>query len=338
MTDASDYQAQLAVYQEQLNKVLEALEVDPTNETLIELKQTLTEGVEATSDYLKIQQEASIAVKDPAVLKAEKEAQYAHLKKPQFVFGDKFRVGGMCQARYTLDGKWYFATITDFNPQKNQCSVQFCGYGSTQDKVEEANVRLCHPHPPERSLLHEDVECKCLYSVDGKWYNARLDYLTAWGTFWVIFTDYGNTEEVDIHQIQLKTAEEQQQSAGQKRTLEKANLEAKLEALKQKAVQTPEERDAKRKKIHAMKSQMRFKKIEEERNEKQTNWQSFMAKDSKKKKKGSVSGMMKKKGSIFQSPDSVTGKVGVVGSGKGTTEFVNTRIKHKKETLSKVED
>jgi len=44
-----------------------------------------------------------------------------------------------------------------------------------------------------------------------------------------------------------------------------------------------------------------------------------------------------KKQSMFRSPDTVDGKVGVVGSGKGMTTFKNTRIldpRRKKVVLS----
>ena len=49
-------------------------------------------------------------------------------------------------------------------------------------------------------------------------------------------------------------------------------------------------------------------------------WQNFKDKAAKKKPAGFVSNL--KKESIFKSPDLITGKVGVVGSGQGITEFV----------------
>ena len=50
-----------------------------------------------------------------------------------------------------------------------------------------------------------------------------------------------------------------------------------------------------------------------------SSWQNFANKTKKKKKKGFMSNM--KKASIFKTPDTLDGKVGVIGSGKGVTEF-----------------
>ncbi|PRP79238.1 survival of motor neuron-related-splicing factor 30-like [Planoprotostelium fungivorum] len=73
-----------------------------------------------------------------------------------------------------------------------------------------------------------------------------------------------------------------------------------------------EERERKRKRIKSMKSQFRKKQTEGDRKERTTAWQDFNS-------KGKKTGLEKKKESIFKSPDSVNGRVGVTGSGKGVT-------------------
>lgn len=55
-------------------------------------------------------------------------------------------------------------------------------------------------------------------------------------------------------------------------------------------------------------------------------WQTFKDKAAKKKPTGFVSNL--KKESMFKSPEEVNGRVGVIGSGQGVTEFV-TRKKAK---------
>lgn len=68
--------------------------------------------------------------------------------------------------------------------------------------------------------------------------------------------------------------------------------------------------------------------MEKVRNQKKNTWQNFT--QQKSRKVGFFTGM--KKESIFKSPDSVSGKVGVTGSGTGMTPFINpveTRIKKK---------
>jgi len=78
-----------------------------------------------------------------------------------------------------------------------------------------------------------------------------------------------------------------------------------------------EVRISKRKKIRAMKSQHRKKQMEQVRDTKKTAWQEFTSKSTKKTKTGFYTGRPKE--SIFKSPDSVDGKVGVTGSGKPIT-------------------
>ena len=84
----------------------------------------------------------------------------------------------------------------------------------------------------------------------------------------------------------------------------------------------------KKKRIRAIKNANRQRGYDNERNTKQTGWQQFNKKFSKKRPKGSMSAAFKKKGSIFKSPATVDGKVGVTGSGGGTTEF-EVRKKYK---------
>ncbi|KAL0827517.1 PREDICTED: uncharacterized protein LOC106324311 [Brassica oleracea var. oleracea] len=74
---------------------------------------------------------------------------------------------------------------------------------------------------------------------------------------------------------------------------------------------------AKRRKIHAFKSKARQEQLEVAQN----TWQQFQT----TKKVGFYTG--RKKESIFKSPEDPFGKVGVIGSGKGLTDF-QKREKH----------
>ncbi|CAI7782937.1 unnamed protein product, partial [Closterium sp. NIES-54] len=74
----------------------------------------------------------------------------------------------------------------------------------------------------------------------------------------------------------------------------------------------------KKRKIHAFKSKQRMEMLEVMTNKKQNTWQQFQTKGIKKKA-GFLTG--RKKESIFKSPEDVGGKVGVVGSGQGMTDF-----------------
>eukprot|EP01105_Mastigella_eilhardi_P028582 TRINITY_DN951_c0_g1_i1.p1 TRINITY_DN951_c0_g1~~TRINITY_DN951_c0_g1_i1.p1 ORF type:complete len:278 (-),score=66.11 TRINITY_DN951_c0_g1_i1:551-1384(-) len=77
------------------------------------------------------------------------------------------------------------------------------------------------------------------------------------------------------------------------------------------------DKDAKRRKVHAIKSGNRLKRQEDERRDRQSVWQSFLQKQ------------RKPKDSMFKSPDNPNGKVGVVGSGRPMTDPTGVREKWK---------
>jgi len=75
----------------------------------------------------------------------------------------------------------------------------------------------------------------------------------------------------------------------------------------------------KQKRIKSIKSKNRFTKMAIAQRSKMNSWQNFQTKNKKRKAKGSLQNM--RKISIFRSPDTIDGKVGVTGSGKGMTDF-----------------
>lgn len=90
--------------------------------------------------------------------------------------------------------------------------------------------------------------------------------------------------------------------------------------LKILASDTDERKLAKRKRVKAIKSAHRLKKIDSARSEKQSAWKSFQKAAAKKTRVGFLTGKRNKE-SMFKTPDNFDGKVGVVGSGKTMTSF-----------------
>jgi len=82
-------------------------------------------------------------------------------------------------------------------------------------------------------------------------------------------------------------------------------------------------RKQKKKRIKKLKSDYRLTQIDEERNKRKNSWIEFRDKGPATKKART---------SIFASPDTIEGKVGVVGSGQGLTEFKTQRYEPKKLT------
>jgi len=72
-----------------------------------------------------------------------------------------------------------------------------------------------------------------------------------------------------------------------------------------------------------LKNEHRRIQAEELRNKRKASWQDFQ-------QKGKVSKKAKKTDSIFQSPDTIEGKVGVIGSGKKMTQFTVQKYEPKK--------
>lgn len=75
----------------------------------------------------------------------------------------------------------------------------------------------------------------------------------------------------------------------------------------------------KKKLLKSYKSKIRFQNLDLQQKEKQGSWQQFLKGKGGKAKSGFMTG--KKKGSMFSVPEGEGGKVGVVGSGRGMTDY-----------------
>uniref|UniRef100_A0A8C1TRL6 Survival of motor neuron-related-splicing factor 30 n=1 Tax=Cyprinus carpio TaxID=7962 RepID=A0A8C1TRL6_CYPCA len=154
--------------------------------------------------------------------------------------------------------------------------------GATSTKSSEAVA-------PTRSWRVGD-HCLATWIQDGQVYEAEIEEIdTENGTAAVTFAGYGNAEVMPLHV--LKPVEE-----GRSREEDGGKPKSKKELL-------AEQREYKKKK--AQKKVQRMKELEQEREDQKSKWQQFNNKAYSKNKKGQV------KRSIFASPESVNGKVGV---------------------------
>lgn len=141
--------------------------------------------------------------------------------------------------------------------------------------------------------------CMAKWNDNGQYYEARIDTINPDGQVNVTFEAYKNRG--------VSTLVELKEFTGQKRVL--------TEAEKLKRAKMNNKEYLKKKKAKKM---QRFKELEEERETEKRKWLAFTTKASKNKKIG-----VKNK-SIFASPDSVNGRVGIGTcgiSGKPMTEF-----------------
>ncbi|XP_074275074.1 uncharacterized protein LOC141599076 [Silene latifolia] len=186
------------------------------------------------------------------------------------------------------------------------------------------------------------TKIQAVWSEDGEWYDATVEALTPNG-YYVSFNEWGNKEEVDpanVRPIQEEGAvvntllEAEKEAEATKQALKRKIAQAAAADYQSKAIPAklrvnpddPEDvKVAKRKKLHAFKSKMRFEQLEVTQNKRQNAWQQFQTTKGRAKKVGFFSG--RKRESIFKSPEDPFGKVGVTGSGKGLTDF-QRREKH----------
>ncbi|KAG8650356.1 survival of motor neuron-related-splicing factor 30 isoform X1 [Manihot esculenta] len=200
------------------------------------------------------------------------------------------------------------------------------------------------PQPKDSEGMSSELEkfpvgakVQAVWSEDGEWYDATIEAFTPNG-YYVSYDGWGNKEEVDpanVRPVELNALVEAERVAeATKQAIKRKIAQAAFVDFESRSLppklrinaEDPEDvKAAKRKKIHAFKSKMRFEQLEVAQNKRQNAWQQFQTTKGSSKKVGFFSG--RKRESIFKSPDDPYGKVGVTGSGKGLTEF-QKREKH----------
>jgi len=152
-------------------------------------------------------------------------------------------------------------------------------------------------------------KCQAVWSQDGSYYDAIIDSISDdLTTCTVSFDKYGNTEIVKISSLRHN------EQAGMKRAAE--ITEAAPSTSKKSRATEDALREQKKKKM--LKKKQRAKEIEEQREKDKQNWLDFFnnSKGGGSSKSGkSLKGVSKK--SIFASPESIQGKVGVGTCGIG---------------------
>lgn len=147
--------------------------------------------------------------------------------------------------------------------------------------------------------------CMAVWSQDGQVYDAEIEEIDEEnGTAAITFLSYGNAEVIALQHL---------------KPLEEGKLRDEDGKPKSRKEQIAEQREYKKKK--AQKKVLRMKELEQEREDQKSKWQQFNNKAYSKNKKGQV------KRSIFASPESVDGKVGVGTCGiadKPMTQYNDT--------------
>jgi len=198
------------------------------------------------------------------------------------------------------------------------------------------------------SGFYVGLECEAMWSGDGNWYPCVIEAINEEdGTIGVKFIGYGDEETVPADKVRLMDlapgARHKRKEPDIKALLENGQIPKHLQIL---PTDSESVRKAKKRRLKALKLKAKIQAAEESGLAQKASWQSFTQKVSKKRKLGGtvfcyflmyypyltypLSIVISRKESIFKSPDTVEGKVGVVGSGKGMTQSATQVVVKKK--------
>ncbi|XP_062863149.1 survival of motor neuron-related-splicing factor 30 [Trichomycterus rosablanca] len=175
----------------------------------------------------------------------------------------------------------------------------------TSQPTEEVANESSTDTPLPKQCWKVGDNCMAVWSQDGQLYEAEIEEIDSEnGTAAITFTGYGNAEVVPLHALKAP---------------ELGSISTEGSKPKSKKERQAEQREYKKKK--AQKKVQRMKELEQDREDQKSKWQQFNNKAYSKNKKGQV------KRSIFASPESVNGKVGVGTCGiadKPMTQYNDT--------------
>eukprot|EP00761_Pharyngomonas_kirbyi_P008517 gb/GECH01008528.1/.p1 GENE.gb/GECH01008528.1/~~gb/GECH01008528.1/.p1 ORF type:complete len:288 (+),score=73.86 gb/GECH01008528.1/:1-864(+) len=258
-------------------------------EEQLEQVKSLQESDPSNTEYENLIKELSEAINLTQELIQEQETNDQPNKTSRFKLKDYVYV--------FYQNSWYVGTIADVNEYEvadtkgtasnvKKYAVRFIGY---PNNVAEFTEDMLQPYRfPPKEQIQPGTKCFAAYSGDGYYYEATIDKPTKDNTVWVTYTEYNDSEEVPLQHIRL--------------------------------INNNQQKTPKKKKPKDTKKVSKKKKMDQELRNKQAAWQQFQKKASRKSK---VVKKLSKRESIFKSPESVDGKVGVTNSGKGMTESGN---------------
>ncbi|KAJ9159103.1 hypothetical protein P3X46_024631 [Hevea brasiliensis] len=161
------------------------------------------------------------------------------------------------------------------------------GAGASPSLPQQANKNESTGISGEHEKFPVGAKVQAVWSEDGEWYDATIEALTPNG-YYVSYDEWENKEEVDPANVRpvefnaLLEAEkvaEATKQAIKRKIAQAASVDFQSRSLPAKLrinADDPEDvKSAKRKKIHAFKSKMRFEQLEVAQNKRQNAWQQF---------------------------------------------------------------
>lgn len=232
--------------------------------------------------------------------------------------------GKICAALFEEDHRWYAARILSVDEKAQTAEVLWLGF---KGKIVLPAKYVKLQETPEPNELPSGTYCEAIYTEDGRWYPCTIDRVVEEG-YLIKFKKYVTQRVVPIDYIRTKKDGKQI-----KRPFEEMSTFKTPEHLKVRPTDTPEQKRQKKRKIKLIKQHIKTKSADKDAKDRQNVWQHFNS-TAAKHKKGYYA--LKKGESIFKSPDTIEGKVGVMGSGKGMTKVLQKSTGAAPEKKSKL--
>jgi survival-of-motor-neuron-related-splicing factor 30 len=256
------------------------------------------------------------------VIDAQSKAILEKQGTPEFILSTERLttddVDRVCKAYYEADGRWYNAQIQAVDIEGQTADLIFFGY---KDVVTTNAVFVKVQPKPNPALFEAGTYCDAIYSRDGHYYACVVEKVSEAG-YHVKFKQYNNHREV-VPLIFLRESKNADNAKKKKKVFEDTTEFKVPEDLKILPNDTEQQREKKKKRLKALKASFKQSVIEKDSRQKQDKWLQFKQKAGEQKD-GYYHA--KKTESMFKSPDTIEGKVGVIGSGKGMTNF-NPKMK-----------
>lgn len=307
--DLEALEQKLETYLAQRSQLDLALVQDPSNEELLQLKGDLTEVIEMTEgiiDGAKGSSSQRIADEDEDAelerhLRAGGRGGGIHIVTEEEEDLDpalqmRFEKGMGCKAMWSSDGQWYSAVVTAVHPESGTYTVQFTGYGNVE-QVTPSCIVAANEAPPGPSGAPAPA------GVHGGAHGAAV---VATGSQRGVAAAGGGGGKA-------------------KKAAGGINPTAPIEIPPGLVIQETDTEDVKarkKKKLHIYKATIRKQQLEALTQKKQSNWKNFL--NGTKRKTGTFTNAKKK--SMFATPDSLNGRVGVMNSGQGMTSFTERKV------------
>ncbi|GAM23158.1 hypothetical protein SAMD00019534_063330 [Acytostelium subglobosum LB1] len=310
---------------QQLQEIEALLEEDPSNEELHTLKAELVDLIKKSSDLI-VGKERELSAATAAQATAT-SSSHANSNTPLYNAAAVSSPTSQTNHSDTLSSSSIAAAAAAAIGITGTSSSTKSSLSATTNTTTTAT--LSSPADSTVFKLMVGTKCEGKYSVDGVWYDAVIDEINKDGSYKVTYTEYGNSETLNVSDIRPVTRQKvagtvQDQSS--RYTTAADSLQQIPKHLKILPDDSEEVKKQKQKKIHLIKSQNRLYKADEESKKKKQAWQDFQNKPKK-----SIPGTFtdKKRVSMFSTPDNVNGRVGVIGSGRGMTESTNFSMSKK---------